>query len=100
MNRYTINDLRADVRIANRALLDAPKPGCYFYTTGRAYGRTQLYASRVELDGSVIQFDQIESGTPRECLAGMYRRKLAGYCHPWGTINSKQAAMMTAINRG
>ena len=97
MNRYTINGLLADVRIANRALLDAPKPGSYFYTIGHSYGRTQLYASRIELDGNVSQFDQIESGTPRECLAGMHRRNLAGYCHPEKRINRQQAAGMLRV---
>jgi len=96
-SRYTFGDLAADINSANRALLDAPKPGCYFYTLGQSYERTQLYASRIEPDGSVCQFDQIESGTPRECLAAMYRSELAGHCHPYGKINRHQAAGMLLV---
>ena len=95
--RYTFNSLAADVRIANRHLLDHPKPGCYFYTLGQSYGRTQLYASRIEPDGRVCQFDQIESGSPKDCRIGMFERPLAGYCHPHKRINRHQAAGMLQV---
>jgi len=97
MNRYTFNALAADVRIANRYLLDHPKPGCYFYTLGQSYGRTQLNASRIEPDGTVCQFDQIESGSPKDCRIGMFTRPLAGHCHPYGKINRHQAAGMLRV---
>jgi len=95
--RYTFNGLAADVRIANRYLLDHPKPGCYFYTLGQSYGRTQLYQSCILTDGTICQHDHIESGSPKDCRIAMFSNPLAGYMHRGKRINRLQAAGMLQV---
>lgn len=63
---YTYNQLLTDLEALNRQLREVNSK--FLFTTGRAYDCTQLQlATQKQIDSHCCQ-EQIESGTPRECL--------------------------------
>ena len=66
MSRYTVRDLEAEVAAVNVTMRHI---GDREYKVGNSYERTELH--EVISAGGAIR--RIETGSPRECVAALYR---------------------------